>query len=199
MCSPNCAKGYYEYSPAMSTETDIKDDSIQALLNDTDSELSSLSPLDAPNQSLYMIGGVCVAMFLVGVIIILLAVTISKLRKREEHSNSVHPADVVLQTAPAANPVVTQPSAPQALQPDPLAYRGQILWHYSPPPSQQYLYNNDQDNLVQNLNAERPGFVRGFRKNLGGRWRRLVKKKPQTDVYTIPAELKPQLKQIYVY
>lgn len=56
-----------------------------------------------------------------------------------------------------------------------------------------------QDNLVQNLNAERPGFVRGFRKNLGGRWRRLVKKKPQTDVYTIPAELKPQLKQIYVY
>lgn len=31
---------------------------------------------DAPNDSLYMIGGVCVAMFLVGVIIVLLAVTI---------------------------------------------------------------------------------------------------------------------------
>ena len=31
---------------------------------------------DAPNDSLYMIGGVCVAMFMVGVIIVLLAVTI---------------------------------------------------------------------------------------------------------------------------
>lgn len=57
-----------------------------------------------------------------------------------------------------------------------------------------------QDTLVQNMqSAERPGFVRGFRKNIGGRWRRLVKRKPETEVYTIPAELKPQLKQIYVY
>lgn len=56
-----------------------------------------------------------------------------------------------------------------------------------------------QETLVQNLQVERPGFCRGFRKNLGGRWRRLVNKKPTTEVYTIPAELKPQLKQIYVY
>lgn len=56
-----------------------------------------------------------------------------------------------------------------------------------------------QEALVQNLPSERSGFVRGFRKNLGGRWRRLVKKKPPTEVYTIPPELKPQLKQIYVY
>lgn len=56
-----------------------------------------------------------------------------------------------------------------------------------------------QDTLVQNLPTSRPGFVRGFRKNLGGTWRRLVKRKPETEVYTIPAELKPQLKQIYVY
>jgi hypothetical protein len=125
----------------------------------------------------------------------------SKLRKREEHSNSVHPADVVLhQTTPAATNLSAQPpTAPQALQPDPLAYRGQFLWQYPPPPPQPYMYNNDQDTLVQNLPTERPGFVRGFRKNLGGRWRRLVKRKPPTEVYTIPAELKPQLKQIYVY
>lgn len=56
-----------------------------------------------------------------------------------------------------------------------------------------------QDVNVQNLSSERPGLVRGFRKNLGGRWRRLVKKKPETEAYTIPAELRPQLKQIYVY
>ncbi|KAJ8917207.1 hypothetical protein NQ315_012699 [Exocentrus adspersus] len=131
----------------------------------------------------------------------------SKLRKREEHSNSVHPvADVVLQTATAATQVsVTaatvnnQPnSPPQVLQTD-LTYRGQFLWTQPPPPATQYLYNHDQDTLVQNLPTERPGFVRGFRKNLGGRWRRLVKRKPPTEVYTIPAELKPQLKQIYVY
>lgn len=36
----------------------------------------SLFVSDAPNDSLYMIGGVCVAMLMVGVIIILLAVTI---------------------------------------------------------------------------------------------------------------------------
>lgn len=140
----------------------------------------------------------------------------SKLRKREEHSNSVHPAEVVLQTttttttlAPSSDAtnqcqvVVNnniQNCAPQALQNDPLAYRGQFLWQQPPPPiQQQYLYNKDQDMLVQNLPTERPGFVRGFRKNLGGRWRRLVKRKPPTEVYTIPAELKPQLKQIYVY
>lgn len=70
----------------------------------------------------------------------------SKLRKREEHSNSVHPADVVLhQTTPAAAALANQtPTAPQALQPDPLAYRGQFLWQYPPPPPQPYMYNNDQ-------------------------------------------------------
>jgi hypothetical protein len=62
---------------AMSTETEgFNDETIRGLLNDTDSELSNLSHLDAPNESLYMIGGVCVAMFMVGVIIVLLAVTI---------------------------------------------------------------------------------------------------------------------------
>ncbi|XP_018572100.1 uncharacterized protein LOC108911607 isoform X2 [Anoplophora glabripennis] len=205
MCSSgSCTTTFLEYGKAMSTETEggFNEDSIQGLLNDTDSELSSLSHLDAPNESLYMIGGVCVAMFMVGVIIVLLAVTISKLRKREEHTNSVHPVtDVVLQTTPAATHIsaaIQPPPPPQVLQSD-LTYRGQFLWTQPPPPTTQYLYNHDQDTLVQNLPAERPGFVRGFRKNLGGRWRRLVKRKPPTEVYTIPAELKPQLKQIYVY
>ncbi|KAI4458963.1 alcohol dehydrogenase transcription factor myb/sant-like [Holotrichia oblita] len=159
----------------------------------------------------------------------------SKLRKREEHSNSVHPTDVVLQTQPNNNspsiPAHQQPPvATQQLPADPFMHRGQLHWQFPPPPPKP-LYNNDQgvekvqrlfplslfilklilerknnqdfllfqDNLVQNIPTERPGFVRGFRKNLGGRWRRLVKKKPTTEVYTIPAELKPQLKQIYVY
>ncbi|KAJ8976419.1 hypothetical protein NQ317_014618 [Molorchus minor] len=128
----------------------------------------------------------------------------SKLRKREEHNNTVHPVtDVVLQTATATTQITTQitnnqTSAPQVLHTD-LTYRGQFLWTQPPPPTSQYLYNHNQDTLVQTLPTERPGFVRGFRKNLGGRWRRLVKRKPPTEVYTIPAELKPQLKQIYVY
>lgn len=71
----------------------------------------------------------------------------SKLRKREEHSNSVHPAEVVLQTATNLPPVTgnngtTVPA--QNIPPDPLAYRGQFLWHYTPPPPQFALYNNDQ-------------------------------------------------------
>lgn len=45
---------------------------------------------------------------------------------------------------------------------------------------------------------ERASF-RSLRKNIGGHWKRLVKKKPEQEAYTIPAELKPQLKQIYVY
>jgi len=121
----------------------------------------------------------------------------SKLRKREEHSNSVHPTDVVLQTTPTTNPPTT---VPQPLAAEQLAYRGQFLWQFPPPPvTCNTMYSNDQETLVQNLPTERPGFCRGFRKNLGGRWRRLVKGKPPTEVYTIPAELKPQLKQIYVY
>ncbi|GBP38312.1 hypothetical protein EVAR_29256_1 [Eumeta japonica] len=53
-----------------------------------------------------------------------------------------------------------------------------------------------QDNLMQPMGNERASF-RSLRKNIGGRWKRLVKKKPEQEVYTIPPELKPQLKQIY--
>lgn len=87
----------------------------------------------------------------------------SKLRKREEHSNSVHPTDVVLQTAPSSTPIQTttttnaQPNAPQALQADPLAYRGQFLWQYPPPPQPQYLYNNDQVECVVKIKKKNVG------------------------------------------
>ncbi|XP_046998966.1 uncharacterized protein LOC124615231 [Schistocerca americana] len=75
-------------------------------------------------------------------------------------------------------------------------YPPQFLWQFPPPYS---LYSNNQDPLVHTLPAGQPGICRGFRKNLRGRWRRLVKRKPANEVYTIPAELRDQLKQIYVY
>lgn len=108
----------------------------------------------------------------------------SKLRKREEHSASVHPAEV-LQAAPVPPP-------------EPLAFRQQPLWQFPPPLPPPYVYPHDQDNLMQPHGNERASF-RSLRKNIGGRWKRLVKKKPEQEVYTIPPELKPQLKQIYVY
>lgn len=71
----------------------------------------------------------------------------SKLRKREEHSNSVHPTDVVLQTQPTNTPSApTQPPvATQQLPADPFMHRGQIHWQFPPPPpNPKTLYNNDQ-------------------------------------------------------
>uniref|UniRef100_A0A1B0C9Q2 Uncharacterized protein n=1 Tax=Lutzomyia longipalpis TaxID=7200 RepID=A0A1B0C9Q2_LUTLO len=55
---------------------DIDNNDIQGLLNDTDSELSSLSHLDAPDDVINVVYGVVIAMLLVGVIIVLVAVTI---------------------------------------------------------------------------------------------------------------------------
>lgn len=56
-----------------------------------------------------------------------------------------------------------------------------------------------QETLVHPLSSEQPGFCRGFRKNLQGRWKRLVKRKPSNETYAIPPELRDQLKNIYVY
>jgi len=57
-----------------------------------------------------------------------------------------------------------------------------------------------QETLVhRSLPLEQPGFCRGFRKSLQGRWKRLVKKKPINETYAIPPELRDQLKNIYVY
>lgn len=66
----------------------------------------------------------------------------SKLRKREEHGNSVHPAAEVVQTAQQTATATTTTTTPQAtLQLEALTYQGQFLW---PPPPQPYLYKNDQ-------------------------------------------------------
>lgn len=59
----------------------------------------------------------------------------SKLRKREEHSASVHPAEV-LQAAPAP------PS-------EPLAFRQQPLWQFPPPLPPPYVYPHDQVSTKQ--------------------------------------------------
>jgi len=75
----------------------------------------------------------------------------------------------------------------------------QFLWQM-PPSHPNALYSNDRDTLVhRQLPLEQPGFCRGFRKSLQGRWKRLVKKKPINETYAIPPELRDQLKNIYVY
>lgn len=56
-----------------------------------------------------------------------------------------------------------------------------------------------QDTLVHSLACEEPRECKGLRKNLSGKWRRLVKKKPPQEVCTLPAEVREQLKTIYVY
>ncbi|XP_054267314.1 uncharacterized protein LOC128989437 isoform X2 [Macrosteles quadrilineatus] len=190
---------------------------------------------DDPNGSLYMLCGVLIAMLLVGVIIVLLAVTISKLRKREDnlhttvttnHNNNVIHHQQQTQQVPQQQQqpqcqevVVSCPRDSQESLPPP------FLWtnsRCSTTASSQYtLYNNDevdkngllyisgysvltnfvllQDNLVHSVACEEPRECKGLRKNLSGKWRRLVKKKPPQEVYTLPAELRDQLKTIYVY
>ncbi|KAF7412253.1 hypothetical protein HZH66_001149 [Vespula vulgaris] len=236
----------------LSTE-DVRDDGTQDHEKEPDS-FELLSPVDQPVDSVYMICGVLIAMVLVGVIIVLLAVTISKLRKREEHhSNVVHPENAtVVQTATVSassatiSTIVSSPPSSQlgnerclaqvttgdgTSPPSPTAVttvttattttttttatsiehdgaypiastQDQFVWQFPPPyPPQQYtLSYNDQDALVHTLPAGgRPGFAKGFRKNFGGHWRRLVKRKPETETCAIPPELKDQLKTIYVY
>lgn len=55
----------------------------------------------------------------------------SKLRKREEHSNSVHPE------APQTITAVVPPA-------DPVAYRQQPIWVFPPNPPQPFLYSSNQ-------------------------------------------------------
>lgn len=152
----------------------------------------------------------------------------SKLRKREDHSNAVHPEGAVVQTATSPVSTIVSPSYPiegcctqtsmtttstdlgnsTAVEQDNVYATAnpadQFVWQFPPPyppphtPTQYTLYN-DQDTLVHALPSDRPGFAKGFRKNIGGRWRRLVKRKPESETCAIPPELKDQLKTIYVY
>ncbi|XP_076652865.1 uncharacterized protein LOC143359084 isoform X4 [Halictus rubicundus] len=202
---------------ALSTASEDVGDGIRGHENDT----------DPPVDSVYMICGVLIAMVLVGVVIVLLAVTISKLRKREDHSNAVHPEPTVVQTA--TTPISTIVASSYSVegcctqmsttttstdlgntpgeQDNVYAANGtaeQFVWQFPPPyppphSPAQYALCNGQDTLVHALPSDRPGFAKGIRKNIGGRWRRLVKRKPETETCAIPPELKDQLKTIYVY
>ncbi|XP_076222407.1 uncharacterized protein LOC116428167 isoform X1 [Nomia melanderi] len=212
---------------ALSTAAEDVGDGIRGHENDTES-LQLLSHLDPPVDSVYMICGVLIAMVLVGVIIVLLAITISKLRKREDHSNAVHPEPTVVQTA--TSPISTIVASSYSVEgcctqisttttstdlgnntagEQDNVYvttnaAEQFVWQFPPPyppphTPAQYALCNGQDTLVHALPSDRPGFAKGFRKNIGGRWRRLVKRKPETETCAIPPELKDQLKTIYVY
>ncbi|XP_057332290.1 GATA zinc finger domain-containing protein 8 isoform X15 [Microplitis mediator] len=88
---------------AFSTAAEDVENGVKSQDNKTDSPQSS-SHLDPPLDTLYMIGGLMIATALVGVIIILIAVTISKLRKREDNANDhqVNSEPAVVQTATSA-------------------------------------------------------------------------------------------------
>ncbi|KAG5670332.1 hypothetical protein PVAND_000607 [Polypedilum vanderplanki] len=166
----------------------IDPNNITDLLNDEDSDLSLLSHVDDPNDVWYIICGVIIAMLSVGVIIILVAVTISKLRKREEssHINNASESTQQQQIVSTVEPVFRQSPT--------------NVWHFPPLPPQPnlYIYNaSSQDALVHSSN-EKLG-LRGFRKQLSGRFKRLVSRKSHEPTPVIPPELKPQLKTIYVY
>lgn len=208
------------HRPAASTEaggdgSDVDSNNIQDLLNDT----------DAPNDVLYMVCGVVIAMLLVGLIIVLVAVTISKLRKREESSVSpVTATNVEAATQPShyhqnnnnsssnnhhhnhhSSSNNHQQQHHQQLEngysvPTPVAFRQSpsSVWVFPPLPPQPNLYSynaNSQDALVHN---DKTGF-KGLKRQLSGRFKRLVSRKSHEPAPAIPPELKPQLKTIYVY
>ncbi|XP_049280086.1 box A-binding factor isoform X4 [Anopheles funestus] len=212
---------YAELLTAAGEGSDVDNGNIQDLLNDT----------DAPNDVLYMICGVVIAMVLVGLIIVLVAVTISKLRKREESStvspvtaNNVEAATHHHHHHPFSNHQLHHngTSHPQQQQnhsssnhhhnqqnggsspetgysvPTPIAFRQSpsTVWVFPPLPPQPNIYNaSSQDALVHN---EKTGF-KGLKRQLSGRFKRLVSRKAHEPAPVIPPELKPQLKTIYVY
>ncbi|XP_058061333.1 box A-binding factor-like [Anopheles bellator] len=225
--------GHENHDPhqAAGEGSDVDNNNIQDLLNDTDSELSSLSHLDAPNDVLYMVCGVVIAMLLVGLIIVLVAVTISKLRKREEsstvtannveapphHHHNHHQQQQQQQHQNGTSHLQQQShhthsgsnqhhghqnggSTPETgySVPTPIAFRQSpsTVWVFPPLPPQPNIYNaSSQDALVHN---EKTG-LKGLKRQLSGRFKRLVSRKTHEPAPAIPPELKPQLKTIYVY
>lgn len=84
--------------------------------------------------------------------------------------------------------------------PTPVAFRQSpsSVWVFPPLPPQPNLYSynaNSQDALVHN---EKTG-LKGLKRQLSGRFKRLVSRKTHEIAPAIPPELKPQLKTIYVY
>jgi hypothetical protein len=107
----------------------------------------------------------------------------SKLRKREE--SSISPVNVESQQT-----VQEQQTAPVGFRQNPSS-----VWVFPPlPPQPNLCYASSQDALVQ---ADKAG-LKTLKKQLGGRFKRLVTRKHEPTP-CIPPELKPQLKTIYVY
>lgn len=82
--------------------------------------------------------------------------------------------------------------------PTPIAFRQSpsTVWVFPPLPPQPNIYNaSSQDAFVHN---EKTGF-KGLKRQLSGRFKRLVSRKAHEPAPVIPPELKPQLKTIYVY
>lgn len=93
-------------------------------------DCNSLPTVQPSVFSYYSFGGPFITMVGNNGTMMAIRIVHSKLRKREEHSASVHPAEV-LQPAPA----------PPA---DPLAFRQQPLWQFPPPLPTPYVYPHDQ-------------------------------------------------------
>ncbi|XP_046804297.1 uncharacterized protein LOC111683110 isoform X3 [Lucilia cuprina] len=189
------------------------------------SELSSFSHVDAPSDTIYMICGVVIAMLLVGLIIILVAVTINKLRKRDESitttavsiesqqhgrqsrsnsSDNNHYHEAHDQQIFTNSTAMTDCNDNSALELETITFartsggcnttNGWVFPPKAPSPNISNCANHDSMITV----GERNGF-KGFKKQFSGRFKRLVSNKTKDTTSPIPAELKPQLKTIYVY
>ncbi|XP_037809856.1 uncharacterized protein LOC119602417 isoform X2 [Lucilia sericata] len=183
---------------------------------------------DAPNDTIYMICGVVIAMLLVGLIIILVAVTINKLRKRDEsitttavsiesqqhgrqsrsnssdnnHYHETH--EQIFTNSTAMTDGNDNNSANSTMELETITFartsggcnasNGWVFPPKAPSPNISNCVNHDSMITV----GERNGF-KGFKKQFSGRFKRLVSNKTKDTTSPIPAELKPQLKTIYVY
>jgi len=148
---------------------------------------SSSAHLDAPNEVLVMICGMVIALLLVGLIIALIAVTINKIRKREDSltplqnriTDSVPPNESFL--APA---VVYQHHQPN-------------VWVFPPAPACNK--HSSPIAIAEVSLQQKNSSLNDTKVNLTKIVRNLSLEKEKTLVSTIPPELKSQLKSIYVY
>ncbi|KAG8225650.1 hypothetical protein J437_LFUL010335 [Ladona fulva] len=118
----------------------------------------------------------------------------SKLRKREEASAASRDV-VAMQTLPPPPTAIPVQGAPTTM-----------LWQYPvfgedscqepigfPLPAVQ------PNTSAVTTTPSHPSSLGRVRINLRGQWKKWIKRKPSTEIYTIPAELRPQLKHMYVY
>lgn len=200
------------------------DDTDSIYSNSTDSELSSLSHLDAPpNDIIFIIGGVLIAMIVSGIIIVSVAAAINKLRKREETSpenlNALSTVEAQQKHFGHHNHSLNSTANQQRFTNitvdncnrinEKCLNEGQVAfttasnnasvdteWVFPPkaPTPTLYYYSNNFENPAAANNE-----IKSFKKQFSGRFKRLMIYKKQENAVAIPPELKPQLKSIYVY